>query len=136
MELPSREDYPDYYEIIKEPIAIDVIQGRIDSDHYKGSHKDFVADLDLMFKNAKTYNEQGSQVYDDATYLQKLVASTIKQLFPKGKPPRVQMIDPARAEKRGRKGERPPSTYFFFSPFLFYFKKTYKKKFFFFSFTW
>jgi hypothetical protein len=25
-ELPSKEDYPDYYEIIDDPIALDIIQ--------------------------------------------------------------------------------------------------------------
>ena len=68
MTLPSKSDYPDYYKIIKNPIAIDWIQARIDSTYYK-SVADFHRDYNLMFSNAMTYNEEGSDVYMDALEL-------------------------------------------------------------------
>ncbi|KAI8350693.1 hypothetical protein B0O80DRAFT_389041, partial [Mortierella sp. GBAus27b] len=71
MELPDREDYPDYYMTIKNPIALDIIRKKINSGAYKtlGSFED---DFELMFENAKQYNAEGSDVYLDAEDLQQL----------------------------------------------------------------
>lgn len=67
-ELPDAIDYPDYYEEIQNPIALDGIKQKIDSESYK-SLDDFVADFYLMFDNARTYNAEGSSVYADAEEL-------------------------------------------------------------------
>ena len=37
MELPSRKDYPDYYQVILEPIDMTMIEGKIKAE--KVSHK-------------------------------------------------------------------------------------------------
>ncbi|CAJ0905575.1 9520_t:CDS:2, partial [Entrophospora sp. SA101] len=42
---------------------------------------DFVNDMDLMFNNAKRYNVEGSQIYDDAVTLSKLVYKLIGGKF-------------------------------------------------------
>ncbi|KAG0254129.1 hypothetical protein BGZ95_006125, partial [Linnemannia exigua] len=71
LELPSREDYPDYYQIIQTPIAFDVIKGRLDAGLYtEETIGDFARDLKTMTTNAKTYNRDGSMVYRDATFLE------------------------------------------------------------------
>jgi ATP-dependent helicase STH1/SNF2 len=64
-ELPDEEEYPDYYEVIDNPIALDTMKQRIDGGEYK-SVDDFEADLILMVDNAKTFNEPESQVHVDA----------------------------------------------------------------------
>ncbi|KAG0298225.1 hypothetical protein BGZ98_000277, partial [Dissophora globulifera] len=71
LELPSHEEYPDYYEEIAQPIALDGIKKKINSGAYK-SLENFEEDFTLMFDNAKQYNAEGSDVYLDAEELQEL----------------------------------------------------------------
>ncbi|XP_038061798.1 protein polybromo-1-like isoform X2 [Patiria miniata] len=77
--LPPRSQFPDYYDIINNPIDMKVIAKNIRSGHY-ATLTDLEKDLLLMVKNAKTFNEPGSQVYKDAMVLKKLIASTKQEL--------------------------------------------------------
>lgn len=61
MEKPSRKDYPDYYKLILEPIDMRTIERKIKQDKYVNV-EDVVTDFQLMFNNARHYNEPGSQV--------------------------------------------------------------------------
>ncbi|VDM23905.1 unnamed protein product [Hydatigera taeniaeformis] len=81
MILPSKEDYPDYYEVIQEPIDLTIIKERMDSNKYP-THQAMVADLRLMFNNARRYNEEDSQVYRDADTLDRVVKKRLKSLGP------------------------------------------------------
>ncbi|EXJ80412.1 hypothetical protein A1O1_08557 [Capronia coronata CBS 617.96] len=65
LELPPKKLYPDYYNFIQEPIAMDIIEKRINSYQYT-SLNDLSRDIALLAKNAKTYNEDGSMIYNDA----------------------------------------------------------------------
>jgi hypothetical protein len=67
--LPDKAAYPDYYIEIKEPIAIDIIKRKSKRKKYH-SVDHFMRDLDLMFENAKLYNQSDSQIYKDAVDLQ------------------------------------------------------------------
>ena len=67
--LPDKTVYPDYYTEIKEPIAIDAIKRKAKRKKY-GTVDQFVKDLDLMFNNAKAYNQPHSQIYRDAVDMQ------------------------------------------------------------------
>uniref|UniRef100_A0A8D3E6I9 Protein polybromo-1 n=1 Tax=Scophthalmus maximus TaxID=52904 RepID=A0A8D3E6I9_SCOMX len=69
--LPSKVHYPDYYAVIKDPIDLRTIAQRIQIGHYKGINA-MAKDIDLMAKNAKTYNEPGSQVFKDANTIKKV----------------------------------------------------------------
>ncbi|XP_073430413.1 protein polybromo-1 isoform X3 [Dendrobates tinctorius] len=71
--VPSKVHYPDYYAIIKDPIDLKTISQRIQSGHYKNVNA-IAKDIDLLAKNAKTYNEPGSQVFKDANTIKKLFA--------------------------------------------------------------
>ncbi|KAI9467879.1 Bromodomain-containing protein [Zychaea mexicana] len=71
-QLPSKRQYPDYFEVIKNPIALSNIKTKIDQQEYK-SVGDLKADIDLMVSNAKKYNIKESQVYQDAIKIHKLV---------------------------------------------------------------
>ncbi|VDN16793.1 unnamed protein product, partial [Dibothriocephalus latus] len=81
MVLPSKEEYPDYYTVITEPIDLTMIKERMDSNRYS-THQAMVADLRLMFNNAKHYNEENSQVYRDAVSLDRVVKKKLKSLGP------------------------------------------------------
>ncbi|KAL0091218.1 SNF2 family N-terminal domain-containing protein [Phycomyces blakesleeanus] len=69
MDLVSKRDYPLYYTMIKSPIAMKMIKKRIHSPYYK-TIAQFRADFHLMFDNARTFNEEGSVVYQDADEMQ------------------------------------------------------------------
>ncbi|XP_063696880.1 protein polybromo-1 isoform X2 [Culicoides brevitarsis] len=77
LKLPSKADYPDYYEIIKHPIDMDRIQAKINKYN---SLDEIVQDFALMFENACTYNEPDSQIYKDALALQQICAQTKQKL--------------------------------------------------------
>ncbi len=65
LELPTKKIYPDYYNFIADPIAMDMIEKRV-ATHAYSSLKDLSTDVALLAKNAKTYNEDGSMLYNDA----------------------------------------------------------------------
>ncbi|RDW87191.1 putative RSC complex subunit (RSC1) [Aspergillus mulundensis] len=67
--LPDKGVYPDYYIEIKEPVAIDIIKRKSKRKKYN-SVDHFMKDMDLMFNNAKAYNQSESQIYKDAVDLQ------------------------------------------------------------------
>lgn len=57
--------YPDYYQIIKSPIALDDIKKRLDTDAYS-SMQAVRADFELLFNNALQYNMKDSVIWKDA----------------------------------------------------------------------
>lgn len=71
MVRPSKKLYPDYFVLIKHPMALDTIKKRITSNAYM-EVKDMLEDIHLMFSNARVYNEEGSIVYEDANTLESL----------------------------------------------------------------
>ncbi|VVC46091.1 Bromodomain, conserved site,High mobility group box domain,Bromodomain,Bromo adjacent homology (BAH) [Cinara cedri] len=79
MKLPSKIEYPDYYEVIKKPINLEVISQKLKNNLYE-SLDDLAADYVLMFDNACKYNEPDSQIYKDALTLQRLTLQTKLQL--------------------------------------------------------
>lgn len=58
---PSKKDYPDYYKIILEPVDLRIIDHNIRSEKYM-TEDALLEDMKLMFRNARHYNEEGSQV--------------------------------------------------------------------------
>ncbi|TPX48584.1 hypothetical protein SeLEV6574_g01949 [Synchytrium endobioticum] len=84
--LPDRELYPDYYDIIHDPMALDIIKDRVNNLRY-GSLAAFKADIIQIFNNARTYNLEGSQVYEDAQELQRVATTLFNIVAPQGEPP-------------------------------------------------
>ncbi|CZS92661.1 related to member of RSC complex [Rhynchosporium graminicola] len=68
--LPDKSQMPEYYQEIKNPIAMDLIKKKAKRKKYH-SVEQALKDLELMFENAKLYNLESSQVYKDAVNLQK-----------------------------------------------------------------
>jgi ATP-dependent helicase STH1/SNF2 len=73
MELPDRREYRDYYAIIKRPISLEMIRKRIDGNFYN-SLQVFKEDFRTIWQNARTYNEEGSLVVEDANALEVLLS--------------------------------------------------------------
>jgi ATP-dependent helicase STH1/SNF2 len=72
LHLPSKKEYPEYYQIIQRPIAMDIIKKRMRSSHYK-TPSQFREDFHQMFQNARTFNLEGSWVYVDSERLEVMI---------------------------------------------------------------
>lgn len=79
MKLPSKSDYPDYYELIKNPIDMEKIAHKLKSGGYN-SVSELASDFILMFDNACKYNEPDSLIYKDALTLQRVCLQTKQSL--------------------------------------------------------
>ena len=64
-ELLPKKDWADYYLIIKNPICLQQIERRINRKEYQ-SLREYREDIHLLCQNARTYNEDGSEIYRDA----------------------------------------------------------------------
>jgi len=122
---PSKRLYPDYYALIKHPIALDDIKKQLDTGGYS-SIETVKDDFELCFSNAKQYNQTESIIFQDAKELlvsqnlvvssgltvshpskQRLVHKTYSKLVPseevvengKSKTPNLNRLIKARLEK-------------------------------------
>lgn len=75
MKLPSRAEFPDYYEVIRKPICLEKIGQRVKNGIYE-TVEDVLSDIILMLDNACKYNEPDSQVFKDALTLQQIALQT------------------------------------------------------------
>ncbi|XP_024124234.1 bromodomain adjacent to zinc finger domain protein 1A [Oryzias melastigma] len=55
MKLVSKTQVPDYYDIIKKPIALSTIREKVNNCQYQ-STSEFICDVELMFSNCLQYN--------------------------------------------------------------------------------
>ncbi|KAF7999179.1 hypothetical protein HF325_006711 [Metschnikowia pulcherrima] len=65
LKLPSKKLYADYYLVIKKPVSLNQIRKQLKKEKFE-TFDDFLNQLKLMCTNAKTYNEEGSWIYEDA----------------------------------------------------------------------
>lgn len=76
---PLKKLYPDYYVLIKNPLAMDAVKKRYSSKNYS-SIREVLEDVHLIFSNARIYNEEGSIVYQDATELELLALAKYREM--------------------------------------------------------
>ncbi|OAA73759.1 Bromodomain protein [Cordyceps fumosorosea ARSEF 2679] len=76
--LPDRSTLPDYYQTITTPIALDNIKTKAKRKKYN-SVDNFLDDMNLMFENAKAYNEDQSELHKAAIELQNETQSLAEQ---------------------------------------------------------
>ncbi|EGU13514.1 Methionine aminopeptidase [Rhodotorula toruloides ATCC 204091] len=74
-ELPSPQDYPDYYRMIKKPISYAEIKEKLDQMGYT-CLSEVRNDFNQMYVNAKRYNAPGSPLFLDAKRQHKLLKDT------------------------------------------------------------
>ena len=79
LRLPPRSEFPDYYEVIKNPIDFEIISSKLKQNRYN-SMDECLGDFILMFDNACKYNEPDSQIYKDALTLKSLAHKTCRKL--------------------------------------------------------
>ncbi|KAF9427481.1 hypothetical protein BGZ94_004816 [Podila epigama] len=80
MALPSKDEYPEYYDVIKSPMSLQLVLGRIKAEYYK-TVEDFDREFQLIFENALIFNEDGSQINKDARALLKVFNTKKKEIF-------------------------------------------------------
>ncbi|KAE8146164.1 SNF2 family N-terminal domain-containing protein [Aspergillus avenaceus] len=78
MKPPPKSQYPDYYMIIQSPIAMEMIRKKINRDEYQNL-KDFRHDIHLLCQNARTYNEDGSILFQDANDIENKCLNELKK---------------------------------------------------------
>ncbi|GAA5868640.1 hypothetical protein JCM8547_003764 [Rhodosporidiobolus lusitaniae] len=79
--LPSRLDYPDYYQLIKNPVAFDIIKGRINKLAYPTVQR-FMDDVNQIFENAMFYNQEESIIWQDAALMKVKFAEIMREIPP------------------------------------------------------
>ncbi|KAF4548129.1 Chromatin structure-remodeling complex subunit snf21-like protein [Elsinoe fawcettii] len=78
IELPPKQHYPDYYQLIKNPICMDGIGKKINKKQYQNLNQ-FKNDIVLLCNNCRQYNEDGSVLYQDANLIEQTAIRKIKE---------------------------------------------------------
>lgn len=76
----NKEEVPDYYEVIKEPMDLGTVENKLENDKYE-SMDDFIYDCKLIFNNCRQYNGESTTFYKNANKLEKAVITKLKD-FP------------------------------------------------------
>ncbi|GAU95990.1 hypothetical protein RvY_07501 [Ramazzottius varieornatus] len=79
IELPTRKELPEYYKIIRRPLDFNRLEKYIKDKKYQSMH-DFEKDVMLMCKNAQTFNQDGSQIFEDSRVIAELFKEAKRQL--------------------------------------------------------
>ncbi|KAL5640135.1 hypothetical protein ACGC1H_007426 [Rhizoctonia solani] len=118
--LPSKRQYPDYFALIKQPIAFDDIRAKLDTYGY-ASLEEVKADFDLCFKNAKKYNIKNSDIWNAARDLQRkmtVIYNSLQPHMPDAREETPEADDdgdddfvgsPSKGDTERRKAGRPPN---------------------------
>ncbi|KAK5109499.1 hypothetical protein LTR62_006951 [Meristemomyces frigidus] len=78
LELPSKISYPDYYQHIKQPIAMKQIEKKINQQKYQ-SLREFRQDIGLLCNNCREYNLEASLLYDDANMIERACLDKLRE---------------------------------------------------------
>lgn len=82
VELVDRDEFPDYYEVIQQPLALSLVRSNLELGYYNKIY-DFITDVDLVFQNALVFNDPETTIYSDASKLLKCFNKLIqKEFFP------------------------------------------------------
>uniref|UniRef100_A0A672LUY8 Probable global transcription activator SNF2L2 n=1 Tax=Sinocyclocheilus grahami TaxID=75366 RepID=A0A672LUY8_SINGR len=79
VQLPSRKELPEYYELIRKPVDFKKIKERV-RNHKHRNVSDLEKDVMLLCHNAQTYNLEGSQIYEDSIVLQSVFKSARQKI--------------------------------------------------------
>jgi hypothetical protein len=74
LDLPSKNDYPQYYVAVKMPISLNMIEKKLQSGEYP-TMETLESDLKRLVQNAKEFNSTKSEVYEDAERIRKALSN-------------------------------------------------------------
>lgn len=109
-EKPPKNEFADYYELIKEPIDLKTIRARIKGGKEGGVYRslaEFAKDFRTLVSNARLYNEVGSEVYNDAMKISRVFEDEYVKLqaftatLPHQIPPPLPLLVDGRGKKEG-----------------------------------
>jgi hypothetical protein len=86
LQLPSKKELPDYYMVIKMPVALDTIESKLKRREF-ATLTSLESYFSRMVSNAKEYNEEGSDIVDDAMRIGKAVTIFMSKHNPTYKKP-------------------------------------------------
>ena len=75
----NRDEVPDYYEVIKEPMDLSTMEERLGNDLYPRP-EDFIKDSKLIFDNCRRYNNETTPYAKSANKLEKFMFAQIKNI--------------------------------------------------------
>ncbi|XP_006786322.1 bromodomain adjacent to zinc finger domain protein 1A [Neolamprologus brichardi] len=79
MKLVSRTQVPDYYDIIKKPIALNTIREKVNNCEYQTAGE-YVSDVELMFSNCLQYNPRHTNEAKAGHRLQRFFHAELSRL--------------------------------------------------------
>ncbi|KAA0717145.1 putative global transcription activator SNF2L2 [Triplophysa tibetana] len=79
VQLPSRKEVPEYYELIRKPVDFRRIRERVRNHKYR-CIADLEKDIRLMCHNAQTFNLEGSQIFEDSIVLKSVFESARQRI--------------------------------------------------------
>ncbi|XP_034025478.1 probable global transcription activator SNF2L2 [Thalassophryne amazonica] len=79
VQLPSRKELPEYYELIRRPVDFKKIKERVRNHKYRNVG-DLENDVMLLCHNAQNFNLEGSQIYEDSIVLQSVFKSARQKI--------------------------------------------------------
>ncbi|XP_017282992.1 probable global transcription activator SNF2L2 isoform X2 [Kryptolebias marmoratus] len=79
VQLPSKKEVPEYYELIRKPVDFRRIRERVRNHKYR-SVGDLEKDIFLLCHNAQTYNLEGSQIYEDSIVIKSVFESARRRI--------------------------------------------------------
>ena len=75
----NKDEVPDYYEVIKEPMDLSTMEERLQNDLYP-KPEDFIRDSRLIFDNCRKYNNETTPYAKSANKLEKFMWQQIKSI--------------------------------------------------------
>ena len=79
--LPDKRELPDYYKVIRLPIAIDTVEEKLNRHAYS-TLTQVESDVKRMVANAKSYNDEKSVVFGDAERIRKSLSNFMREHNP------------------------------------------------------
>uniref|UniRef100_A0A3B4AWY3 Bromo domain-containing protein n=1 Tax=Periophthalmus magnuspinnatus TaxID=409849 RepID=A0A3B4AWY3_9GOBI len=79
VQLPSRKEVPEYYELIRKPVDFRRIRERVRNHKYR-CVGDLEKDIHQLCQNAQTYNLEGSQIYEDSIVIKSVFESARQRI--------------------------------------------------------
>ncbi|KAF2013455.1 Bromodomain-containing protein [Aaosphaeria arxii CBS 175.79] len=86
LELPDKNEIPEYYEVIKLPFSIESMEEKLNAGGYS-TLAELESDCKRLVNNAKVYNDKKSPLYEDAERLRKTASNWMVRNNPAYKKP-------------------------------------------------
>lgn len=75
----NREEVPDYYEFIKEPMDLSTMEVKLENNRYE-KMENFIYDARLVFNNCRMYNGENTSYFKYANRLEKFFNNKVKEI--------------------------------------------------------